>query len=48
VRWPADNIVDKVRPVPPVGIAVPDDVRKDLTSGLDSLGKEIDELTVAP
>ncbi len=44
---PGDNIVDKVRPVPPAGVPVPDDVRKDLEAGLESLAKEIDGLKVA-
>src|SRR6476660_9655457 len=44
---PQDNILDKVRPVPPVGIPVPEEIRKELTSGVESLGKEIDELKVA-
>jgi predicted esterase len=44
---PQDNIVDKVRPVPPLGIVVPAEVRDDLTAGLDSLGKEIDSLRFA-
>src|SRR5207248_1456635 len=41
---PADNMVDKVRPVPPAGIALPDNDRAELQSGVDSLGKEIDAL----
>ena len=39
-----DNVADKVRPVPPPGIKVPDEVRSDLQSGVDALGKEIDAL----
>src|SRR5262245_5189360 len=41
---PLDNIVDKVRPVPPAGIAVPAEVRKDLQASVDALGKEIEQL----
>ncbi len=44
---PTDNIVDKVRPVPPVGVPVPAEVRAELQAGLDSLAKEIDGLKVA-
>jgi dienelactone hydrolase len=44
---PADNLADKVRPVPPPGISVPDDVRQELRSGVDALGKEIEELPKA-
>jgi len=44
---PTDNIVDKVRAVPPAGIAVPDEVRKELTASVESLGKEIDDLKAA-
>jgi dienelactone hydrolase len=39
-----DNNVEKVRPVPPPGIPVPDEVRKDLQAGIDALGKEIEGL----
>jgi hypothetical protein len=41
---PADNHPDKVRPVPPPGIAVPDDARKELEAGVAALGKEVDAL----
>jgi hypothetical protein len=38
---PADNIVDKVRPVPPPGVAVPAEDRAELQNGVDQLNKEI-------
>lgn len=41
---PSDNIIDKVRPVPPLGIAVPAEVRKALEADVASLGKEIEIL----
>ncbi len=41
---PADNIVDRVRPVPPKGIAVSEADRSALQAGIDELGKEIDAL----
>lgn len=41
---PADNIVEKVRPVPPAGAKIPDDVRDELRSGADKLRREIDAL----
>lgn len=41
---PADNIVDKVRPVPPPGIAIPDKDRGELQKGAEALGKTIEEL----
>ncbi len=41
---PADNMVDRVRPVPPKGIAVPAADRAALQAGSDELGKEIDAL----
>ena len=44
---PADNLADNVRPVPPPGIAVPDDVRQELQAGIDALSKEIAELPKA-
>lgn len=44
---PGDNIADKVRPVPPPGIAVPDDVQLELQKGVLELGKEIEDLQVA-
>jgi pimeloyl-ACP methyl ester carboxylesterase len=44
---PADNLADKVRPVPPPGVAIPDADRKELEGGVAELGKEIDELRSA-
>jgi dienelactone hydrolase len=44
---PGDNLADKVRPVPPPGIAVPDADRAELPAGADALGKQIDELRAA-
>ncbi|HEU4754771.1 MAG TPA: hypothetical protein VFU47_16805, partial [Armatimonadota bacterium] len=38
---PADNIPDKVRPVPPPGIMVPDADRAELENGLADLEKSI-------
>lgn len=38
---PADNIPEKVRPIPPPGIAVPDADRAALQQGLTDLGREI-------
>ncbi|MBL8798138.1 MAG: prolyl oligopeptidase family serine peptidase [Planctomycetia bacterium] len=41
---PGDNLPDKVRRIPPVGIAVNDDDRAALQAGLDQLAKEIEGL----
>src|SRR5260370_16524472 len=41
---PQDNIVDKVRPVPPPGIKIPDEARADLQQRVGELGLEIEEL----
>ena len=41
-RWPADNLADKVRPVPPPGIAVPDETAPSCRPASTQLGKEID------
>jgi hypothetical protein len=41
---PTDNMVDKVRPVPPPGIAIPAETRAELEAGVAELGKEIDGL----
>jgi len=41
---PGDNLPDKVRQIPPPGIAVPDADRAELQAGIDQLGKEIDAL----
>jgi hypothetical protein len=41
---PGDNVADKVRPVPPPGVAIPEADRKELEAGVAELGKEIDAL----
>jgi len=41
---PADNIADNVRPVPPPGVPLPDDVRRELADGAAKLGAGIDSL----
>jgi pimeloyl-ACP methyl ester carboxylesterase len=41
---PADNLPDKVRPVPPPGVNVPDADRAELQAGVEALGREIDGL----
>jgi hypothetical protein len=41
---PGDNLVDKVRPVPPPGIAVPPNDAAELKNSLAQLGREIDSL----
>jgi pimeloyl-ACP methyl ester carboxylesterase len=41
---PADNIPDRVRPIPPAGIKVPDADRTELEAGIVELGKEIESL----
>jgi pimeloyl-ACP methyl ester carboxylesterase len=44
---PADNLPDKVRPIPPRGIDVPPAVRAELEAETAALGKEIDGLRTA-
>src|SRR5437764_6364329 len=44
---PGDNIVDKVRRVPPPGIEVPAADKEELSQGMDQLGKAIADLRVA-
>ena len=44
---PADNLPDKVRPVPPPGVAIPAADRTELQAGVEDLGKEIDDLRTA-
>ncbi len=44
---PADNQAEKVRPVPPLGIEVPEDQRDDLEDGLKKLKTIIDELATS-
>mgnify|MGYP003337151307 CR=1 FL=1 len=41
---PADNLADKVRPVPPAGIDMPKEVREFLRMGAVMLGRDIDQL----
>jgi hypothetical protein len=41
---PADNQVDKVRSVPPPGIAIPEDRRAELAAGLQDLDRKIESL----
>lgn len=41
---PADNLTDKVRRIPPPGIALPDEARRELTVGAAQLAGEIDAL----
>jgi hypothetical protein len=41
---PADNVPDKVRRIPPPGIAVPENLRADFRTGCDELAKTIDGL----
>ncbi|MCC6235227.1 MAG: prolyl oligopeptidase family serine peptidase [Verrucomicrobiales bacterium] len=41
---PADNRADQVRPVPPPGLPVPDDIRASLSARTESLGREIEAL----
>lgn len=41
---PADNVADRVRPVPPTGVEVSAEARQGLESGLSELGKSLDEL----
>jgi dienelactone hydrolase len=38
---PADKVAEKVRPIPPPGIAVPEKDRAELQAGLDALGREL-------
>src|SRR4051812_41503802 len=44
---PGDNIPDKVRPVPPAGVAIPPEERAELTARLAELTKAIDALPAA-
>jgi acetyl esterase/lipase len=44
---PADNLPDKVRSVPPPGIAIPAAARTELEKGVADLGKEIEGLPAA-
>jgi hypothetical protein len=44
---PKDNLADNVRPVPPLGIKVPAEVRANLGNALDELGQAILQLSQA-
>jgi len=44
---PADNQVEKIRPVPPPGIEVPAQVRESLNVALEPLKKSIEELSAS-
>src|SRR5687767_8610881 len=41
---PADNIPEKVRPVPPPGVKISDEARAELPNGADKLSAEIEKL----
>lgn len=41
---PADNIPEKVRPVPPPGASIPEETRSELSRGVAALGQQIQEL----
>ncbi len=41
---PADNQVEKVRSIPPPGISIPDDARRELSDRVAQLGSEIETL----
>jgi len=41
---PSDNVADKVRPIPPAGVAVPEPDRVGLKAGLEILQREIADL----
>ena len=41
---PADNIAEKVRPVPPPGVAIPEDVSQSLREPVDRLGEDLQVL----
>jgi predicted esterase len=44
---PKDNIPTDVRPIPPLGINIPEDKRAELQAGLDALRSAIDEAAAA-
>ncbi|MBI4657822.1 MAG: prolyl oligopeptidase family serine peptidase [Verrucomicrobia bacterium] len=44
---PADNLPDKVRRIPPPGIAIPEADRAELETGAAQLGRELDSLRAA-
>ncbi len=41
---PADNQIENVRRIPPPGVTIPDDARKELTDGVAQLGSDIETL----
>lgn len=41
---PKDNVPDKVRPIPPVGLDIPEDIRESLKAGIAELGDAIENL----
>lgn len=41
---PADNQLDRVRRIPPAGVAISDDDRKELQSGAEQLARELDSV----
>ena len=41
---PADNLPDKVRPIPPLGIKLTEADREELQKGSDELGRGIEDL----
>ncbi len=41
---PLDNVAEKVRPIPPRGIAVADADRQELQAGVDALGRDVEGL----
>lgn len=41
---PKDNIAEDVRPIPPVGLEIPDEVRESLEAGLQELGDKVRSL----
>jgi dienelactone hydrolase len=44
---PRDNLPDQVRPIPPLGVPISAPERTELQSGVDELGKEIEDLRMA-
>ena len=44
---PGDNVPEKVRPIPPLGVEIPSAARGELQKGVEDLGKEIEELKTA-
>ena len=44
---PQDNLLDRVRPIPPKGITLAQTDRSELEAGVDALGQEIEALRTA-